>query len=1434
MCSSSSASSSSSHFGTRMKRTRRQENGTMSSFSSSSSLRCASFFAFFFIVVLNNVVLGASMTEAQEAGTSTTISSSTPAASSTSLSDNHDEIEHDHDYAQQSTSFVTKIGNGFERLVVSIDESLALLAKTPAAPTSASVTSSSLPTGAQEATQHNHQHECQTVLEQLKELLSRTSDYLYKATKGQTYFRQMSILLPPSWANVNCTGVYEGASRFLFPAEELLTAASVSPSAVYHAQTTADIHVTTDHPVYIDRPWTLQYGGCGVPGKKISIPVSFLTTGVLGTQGDLKARLLVREWIKYRYGVFDENGFGFDEKYPMEYVGSKGQLTYTSCHLNRTNCENQNNCNDVPEESTIGTTSSRLPVTLPSTVAPTHTQTNNDKTQAITQAPKLSLLSLPVDEQGIELCDEHTHERTTPTKHNFLCDGKSIWEVMRMHSDFQNENRKANTKVHIPTSTPASSRAQSIISAPPPSFSFVTAKTSRVLFLLDRTQSMNQNNRWTNLRRSLYRMFHHVPAGVELGVISFTNVSAVSLPLTVASAHNRDHLHGRVPVRPLTTLAEDACMSCALRTAVKILKASGEAESPATIVLISGSSKVNTKEWEKISKILESNPLRVTVVSYEDGLKTAQFSELTKHGELIKVSDSDLHSKNRNLQQSQALNNVILKIINEHFGAPAHKVHEVMQWPDSDWQVRGKFVIEESLGRNTWVTVTPEEHGDVDGLILSSPSGKEFDLPLNAEGMTFLRVPGTAEPGIWRYTVKYYHNQAPRPVSIDVVTETRKSEAISVRFWNLVGKTEHKNTEVVLLYAQVIQGELPVLNANVSATISLPSANNQHERRVIRVRLLDTGSGDPDITWGDGIYSAYFTQLGPVAGIFGVNIQVNDNHGQAVVPVHTNITRGSYDKPTCCGSSVPHISTIPTGSFNRHVIGSSFTVYHGIALGDDPYAPGRVTDLRVERVVDSASEIKLSWTAPGGDYDKGRAAKYEIRCYTSREALTNDNFSTQGILVHSSITPVPESVGVRQSCVVAVPWENDYFYYGIVAIDSALNRAKVSNLVYVFIKETPTSTVKMVDAWEDDALVSNLTSSRSLNLHNQHNSKYKGVFNVGSTWFRGLSETELYVVLAGSALFLFLVSFFVVALACVKRNKKTKSESPPAYRNIYADNGKSIGNSYEPSKKGADDGMLVVGCCWEKESTDSTDSKDHHHQSNKISTSATTNPTSKVPSYIPASALYAPTSNSVNTNGAQYRDIYSGGNNNDSSSVGSKPSEGGSDATTHLTHDSTSNRNLHGGGQSSPSYYPMGLNTLNHSLSFDPLHNSTVFNSHTTSSPHHPNVFNNQASSTSSNGTTSHSPTSEEDDEGGFKKQSNYSHFHQPSSAKIRDSGHYVDSSNFSRVSVPMPSSGTTVTTSEYESSSNPYPNGSYGGSIMSISNHYGGSQKKRRHISFV
>ena len=97
--------------------------------------------------------------------------------------------------------------------------------------------------------------------------------------------------------------------------------------------------------------------------------------------------------------------------------------------------------------------------------------------------------------------------------------------------------------------------------------------------------------------------------------------------------------------------------------------------------------------------------------------------------------------------------------------------------------------------------------------------------------------------------------------------------------------------------------------------------------------------------------------------------------------------------------------------------------------------------------------MTLSWTAPGGDYLQGSAASYEIRTATKVEYLQGQDFQTKGILVHPSLTPKPGVQGSSETCVVAIPWPNEIFYYAVVAFDSAGNRGDISNLVAVYIQE---------------------------------------------------------------------------------------------------------------------------------------------------------------------------------------------------------------------------------------------------------------------------------------------------------------------------------------------------------------------------------------------
>ena len=86
------------------------------------------------------------------------------------------------------------------------------------------------------------------------------------------------------------------------------------------------------------------------------------------------------------------------------------------------------------------------------------------------------------------------------------------------------------------------------------------------------------------------------------------------------------------------------------------------------------------------------------------------------------------------------------------------------------------------------------------------------------------------------------------------------------------------------------------------------------------------------------------------------------------------------------------------------------------------------------------------------------AHKYEIRCHTNRAMLSEANFGSKGILVHSDSLPKPALYGSNQSCTASVPWTNQLFYYAIVAFDDRDNRSPISNLVSVYIHEETTTT----------------------------------------------------------------------------------------------------------------------------------------------------------------------------------------------------------------------------------------------------------------------------------------------------------------------------------------------------------------------------------------
>jgi hypothetical protein len=301
-----------------------------------------------------------------------------------------------------------------------------------------------------------------------------------------------------------------------------------------------------------------------------------------------------------------------------------------------------------------------------------------------------------------------------------------------------------------------------------------------------------------------------------------------------------------------------------------------------------------------------------------------------------------------------------------------------------------------------------------------------YQFPKYEHGLSYFALDGQRAAGEWSYNVKLYDTSLQK-LQLDVAAQgSARNDVTTLKGWTQV---DTKDSSKVFIYAQVMQKSVPIKDeVEVRAVVHRPSMEPVH------IPLRDLGTGYPDLKTEDGIYSAYFTKFSPEPGHYHVEIIASSK---------------TFDRFIVADSFYAEQAT---GFYIRE--GSSVPV-------NDVFPPSRVTDLNVESYLEDSLFVSMSWSAPGGDYDSGKALRYEIRCSTNRESLHNDRYAEASILVDASLVPSPAEYGERQDCTVGVPWTGQMFYYAIVGLDEAGNKAEISNVVAVKIdkREEPAVTL---------------------------------------------------------------------------------------------------------------------------------------------------------------------------------------------------------------------------------------------------------------------------------------------------------------------------------------------------------------------------------------
>lgn len=156
-------------------------------------------------------------------------------------------------------------------------------------------------------------------------LLTETSAGLHELTGGSLLFGSISVLLPKSWESLDC----------------LVGRNSLHHDLESHVSQQADIQLAEQHPIFGAKPWTTQFGPCGVAGRSINLPYPSLTRNQ--TPDDSIVRATLKAWIQYRWGVFEEQGFEGDTRYPATYMEGEMELENRGCD-NTTNQVNIPSC----------------------------------------------------------------------------------------------------------------------------------------------------------------------------------------------------------------------------------------------------------------------------------------------------------------------------------------------------------------------------------------------------------------------------------------------------------------------------------------------------------------------------------------------------------------------------------------------------------------------------------------------------------------------------------------------------------------------------------------------------------------------------------------------------------------------------------------------------------------------------------------------------------------------------------------------------------------------------------------------------------------------------------------------------------------------------------------------------------------------------------
>ncbi|XP_070532084.1 calcium-activated chloride channel regulator 1-like isoform X5 [Ptychodera flava] len=345
---------------------------------------------------------------------------------------------------------------------------------------------------------HEDVTEDDQVIPRLKDALTKSSEFLYKATRQRAHFGEIVIVVPESWTS----------------------------RAEYQIQTPLnydDAHIIIEgpNPEYSNRPYVNHDGQCGQQGNFIHITPAYLLDDTYQDLYGDRGRYLTTQWATYRWGVFEEYPTAGVVDFYLSNV--TGKVEATRCSLSITGTTLYIDDSVFP------------PIFRPCLIDP-NTALYEEGCVFLIDAYQYATASLMYiqDLEGVDyFCDSdasspHTlHNSEAPNRHNTLCNGRSVWDVMEDTIDFVGGRNPSRT-------------APSTL----PEFKVIRNNSDvNVVLVLDISASTLPGETSMIARQvAAYYITEFLPNGTQAGVVAFSDLATEAAPLTTITGNETREL----------------------------------------------------------------------------------------------------------------------------------------------------------------------------------------------------------------------------------------------------------------------------------------------------------------------------------------------------------------------------------------------------------------------------------------------------------------------------------------------------------------------------------------------------------------------------------------------------------------------------------------------------------------------------------------------------------------------------------------------------------------------------------------------------------------------------------------------------------------------------------------------------------------------------